>query len=302
MSGDIIYLVVYLFTEFSNYLLAYSAIFQAKISKDKKRWILTVGIILAFHYTVLFLAGVEAATGTSAFTMLVIPLFLLKERKKKYFVIYPFVIMGTSVFAISFTFLVSMIVNIPEYKVIQNHFVAIMCQCIPTIVLLAFHFYRKSKGIKPVQLQLGISQYILFYVGVICTFFMLSSLQLISEGDLSVSNINFYGAAVSIACIVFVLLILWQGIVVYREVQMREQNHMYEQYMTMQEEHFRQIMQQDEKMRRFRHDINAHMAVLRSYCNSENNAELKSYIQNMIEQYKGNQRCQFMIYVPSYLI
>lgn len=52
----------------------------------------------------------------------------------------------------------------------------------------------------------------------------------------------------------------------------------------LQQANFRQIMEQDEKMRRFRHDMNAHIAVLKSYCGNGDNEEFRHYLENMIQE------------------
>ena len=43
-------------------------------------------------------------------------------------------------------------------------------------------------------------------------------------------------------------------------------------------------MSQDEKMRRFRHDMNAHVTALRAYCRSNDNEELEGYLNTMIKE------------------
>ena len=140
----------------------------------------------------------------------------------------------------------------------------------------------EKKGNQVIHIQLGKRQYALFYIGAICTYMMILPVQVISRGDISNSIINICGFFISLACIVFLTLILWQGIIVYREQKVREENRMYEQYMTMQEEHYRQLMERDEKMRRFRHDMNAHLAVIKAYSSNCNNRELDLYLQDII--------------------
>lgn len=57
MREDIIYLTLYLITEMANYLLAYRVIFQAKISKDKKHWIVGIVSIFLLHYILMYVYG-----------------------------------------------------------------------------------------------------------------------------------------------------------------------------------------------------------------------------------------------------
>ena len=122
------------------------------------------------------------------------------------------------------------------------------------------------------------------YIGIICTYLMISALQVISKGNISKDVINICGLAISIACIVFIFLILWQGIVVYREIQYKERCEMNEKYLELQAEHFQQLMAQDEKMRKFRHDMNSHMNMLKYYCESKQYEVLTDYLSNMTQE------------------
>lgn len=297
MRGELLFLSVYLLTEFLNYLMAYIIIFQAQVNRNKHKVILSVIFVWLLHGIVLWRGGYDAATSLSVITMLVIPLSLLERIEKKYMLIYPFVVIATSAFSISFTFVVGLFMGIPEYLVLNDKWLSLFCQCIPIVILFGLFLYRKKRGYHSIQLKLGISQYVLFYVGGICIFLMLSSMQLMSEGYINPLNTDLCGLAISIASISFIILILWQGIVVCREIEIKERANLYEQYMNLQEEYFHQIARRDEKMRRLNHDMNAHMAVLKSYCEDGNNRELDNYLQQVIKNsavydiksYTGNQ-------------
>ncbi len=283
MRGDIIFLLLYLVTEFINYLLAYMVFFSAGINSNKKRCVMTVAFVLLVHYALLYLLGYEAAVSMSVVTMAVIPLFVLEKAEKKYLLIYPFVVIGTSSFSIGFSFVISFLLGIPEYVVVYNQMGSLVCQCVPTFVLLTVFLKRKKYRNQGAKLRFDVRQYTLFYIGGISIFLMQSSMQLVSVGDLTVRNINICGVAISVASMVFVGLLLWQGVVVYREIQVRERAKRYEQYMKLQEEHFQQMMERDDKMRRVYHDINAHVTVLKAYCREENNEELMAYLENVIQ-------------------
>lgn len=283
MRGDIIFLLLYLVTEFINYLLAYMVFFSAGINSNKKRCVMTVAFVLLVHYALLYLLGYEAAVSMSVVTMAVIPLFVLEKAEKKYLLIYPFVVIGTSSFSIGFSFVISFLLGIPETVVMNDRIGIILCQCIPIILMLVTFVYVKGRRNYVVHVQMNFRQYTLFYIGGISIFLMLSSMQRMLEGDLTVRNINICGAAISIASMVFVGLLLWQGIVVYREIQISERAKRFEQYMKLQEEHFQQMMERDDKMRRVYHDINAHVTVLKAYCREENNEELMAYLENVIQ-------------------
>ncbi len=284
MREDIIYLTLYLITEMANYLLAYRVIFQAKISKDKKHWIVGIVSIFLLHYILMYVYGELVSNSLSAVTMILLPICFLGKRELKNFVIYPFILMGTTNIVISFTYIFAIILNVSEASILENYSLGLVCQSIPFCMMLVLEGCRRWKKKDLIQIQLGRQQYLLFYIGVLCTFLMISALQMLSKGKTSTRIINICGLAISFACIAFILLILWQGIVVYREIQYKERCEMNEKYLELQAEHFQQLMAQDEKMRKFRHDMNSHMNMLKYYCESKQYEVLTDYLSNMTQE------------------
>ena len=63
-----------------------------------------------------------------------------------------------------------------------------------------------------------------------------------------------------------VAVTIWQGILVNRELIQEREHDEQEQYIINQKQYYEDLLAQDEKMRRFRHDMNAHFQVLQSYC------------------------------------
>ena len=284
MREDIIYLTLYLITEMANYLLAYRVIFQAEITKDKRRWGVGISSLIIIHLLIMIIYGENISESLSIITMIMLPICILQKREKKYFIIYPFIVIGTSNIMVSMTFLCALLFKASEFKVLENDTLRIFCQCIPIILMLGLEILNKRNKKKLIYVQLGRQQYILFYIGIICTYLMISALQVISKGNISKDVINICGLAISIACIVFIFLILWQGIVVYREIQYKERCEMNEKYLELQAEHFQQLMAQDEKMRKFRHDMNSHMNMLKYYCESKQYEVLTDYLSNMTQE------------------
>lgn len=284
MREDIIYLTLYLITEMANYLLAYRVIFQAEITKDKRRWGVGISSLIIIHLLIMIIYGENISESLSIITMIMLPICILQKREKKYFIIYPFIVIGTSNIMVSMTFLCALLFKASEFKVLENDTLRIFCQCIPIILMLGLEILNKRNKKKLIYVQLGRQQYILFYIGIICTYLMISALQVISKGNISKDVINICGLAISIACTVFIFLILWQGIVVYREIQYKERCEMNEKYLELQAEHFQQLMAQDEKMRKFRHDMNSHMNMLKYYCESKQYEVLTDYLSNMTQE------------------
>lgn len=284
MREDIVYLTLYLVTEMMNYLLAYRVIFQVKITQDKRRWFAGIISIFSIHYLLLYAYGEVVSNSLSAVTMIILPISFMEKSELKNYVIYPFIVMSITNIIISFTFFCAILFDVSEAAILENHILGLICQCMPILMMLLLVVYRKWKKKSLIQIQLGRKQYVLFYIGIFCTYLMISALQMLSKGNISKQVINVCGLAISFACIAFIILIVWQGIVVYREIQYKERCEMNEQYLELQAEHYRQLMAQDEKMRKFRHDMNSHINMLKYYCESQQYPVLKNYLSNMVRE------------------
>lgn len=284
MREDIIYLTLYLVTEMLNYLLAYRVIFQVEITRDKRRWAVGIISLLIIHFVTMYLYGENISESISLVTMIILPICMLENIEKKNFIIYPFIVMGTTNIMISITFLCAIFCEMSESQILESNLLRVLYQCIPTILMLILEGYRKCKKKSLIQIQLGRQQYFLFYVGAFCSLLLTMTMQTLSSGEITEKVINVCGFASSIACVVFILLILWQGIVVYREIQYKERCEMNEQYLELQAEHFQQLMTQDQKMRKFRHDMKSHMNMLNYYCENEKHQDLKEYLEKITNE------------------
>lgn len=285
MIREITILLAYLLTEFAIYLLAYKVIFQKRINRNVYNWMTVMIIIVIVHGGTYAYADLYYAMFISMFSMIVIPSFLLEKREKEGFLLYPIVLMGTSVFAVSGTYVMALLFSIPEDMLTKGSLLTILCQMVPIFILIALQMYRHCKKKTTLRLEMDRQQYVLFYIVIICSYLMLSCMQVLSSEKLKLTlwERNMCGLAISVACMAMIWFSCKNAMVVYNERIFREKNEAYENYIKLQEEHFKEIQHQDESMRRFRHDMNSHIIALRELCASGDNAALKEYIDNIVE-------------------
>jgi len=284
MMENRLILLLHLATEFINMTMVYTTIFGASLVKKKRRIVLTVVMVVCGHLLLLEKCGLEDAKGISFFTMLVVPLFMLSGRKRTLLGLYPFAVIMASVVSVSVSFLAANMVGVTEAVVLENDYLGIVCQCTPMLLMGVWSAWCKFKKIELSQMHLDIKQYILFYTVAVCELFMLGPIQNMSKHPELGTDATFAGVAVSIACIVFALLVVWQGIVVHREIQLQERNQILEECMQLQKAHYIDVVAKDEELRRFRHDMAAHTQVLQAYCEGTENVDLKCYVDNMIKE------------------
>ncbi len=284
MISDILYILMYLVMELINYLLAYTLIFNSYLTKSKKNWVLSVSLLIISHLAFIKLLDLSGSVALSIFTMLVIPIFLLRPIEKKNFLLYPFIIISASIIAISSSFIVAILLGKNEQEIVNGYFGGLFCESVSIIFLIIVLIFKKLRHIEQTELELNWKQYLLFYIISICSFLLLGSIQVVLEKTENDKLYNVVGVVISICCIVFIIVAIWQGIIVNKQIQSEEENKMYKNYIELQKEYYNQLIKQDEKIRDFKHDMNAHIAVISSYCDNNDISELKNYLNDVIRE------------------
>lgn len=276
-------LMIYYILEGVNYLLTYVILFQAQISKSKSRILGSVSFVLAYALLIYKCVGMELAVGTPFIPLMIIPIIMLQKREKKWFLLYPIIVMSISIISVGSSFLAAIILKKSAYMLVMDLNNIYVWETIPVIMLLLIHFMQKNKAYNSLVIQITPKQYVVFYIGIGCALISMSVLQAFSSGPMTDERKNIYGFVTTLMSMVFVIMSLWQGIIVNREMHYKRQTEMYEKYMKLQEDRIKEIIYQDEKMRRLSHDMNTHLIALKSFCEGDNNERLRSYVENMME-------------------
>lgn len=280
---ELIYIILYVITEFSNYILGYTVIFRKKTSANRRSLLLAVFGLLLFHSILWKYYGLYDAAGPTILTMAIIPLLLVKPFEWVNLLLYPIVVTGTSTFSVASTFLFATITKQPNYIVKQELSVLIVSQGIPIVLMLLIYLYRKLSKVQMEKLQLNWKQYVIFYFSCISLMFIMGSIQTLSELEASQMT-NFAGVSSSIACIMLIIVMVWQANVQSKEEVMRNRNAENERNLKLQKEYYESLMERDEEIRRFRHDMNAHIQMLSTYCEKDENRAVRDYLNKMVEE------------------
>ena len=203
--SDSLYMILYLVTEVLNYILAYIVFFNSTITKKRTSWLIGILLVLIFHFAMLNIFDVSTSSLLSFISMLVVPVFLLHPFDKRNIIIYPFIIISTSVIAISMTFLFSIIFNIKESNFIEKNILGIVCQIFPSFIAVIVMLMQKYKKIEKIEVSLGWKQYVLFYVVGFSTLCMIGSIQVVVDVVGYNKIYSIVGISISLALILGIL-------------------------------------------------------------------------------------------------
>lgn len=285
MIEESIYLVLYLLAEVVSYLLAYTVIFSSNMTRRKSRFFFVIIILILIHFLFLHSVGMEGTTALPIFTMILIPVFLLEPLEKKNFLLYPFIIFGTSLMEVSCSFLFEFVFDMTEHQIADNYGYSMLCKSIEIILLALIKVAKKHRKQESFEVHLDWKQYLLFNTVTFCLFFIIAPVQFLLSGrEMSLRQMSLMAWATSLGCMILVIVTIWQSVIVKREIQLKEQNIMNEMYLELQKEYYEELLRQDEKMGHFRHDMEAHMTVLQSYCADGVTKEMQEYLDNVIQE------------------
>lgn len=281
MMNTVVFIIFFVLGEMLNCMFTYKVVFRTKMTTKKLKFFFMILTLISLHLIVLKIAGEENAKGIAFFSMCLVPICLCEKFEMKNVFSYPFVLIGISTFQIAISFFMAYFWKIPESVIIHNRTYEIICEICTFSFLFIIYVIQKIKKNDNQQIDISIRQYIVLYIMVICIFFLLAPIQSMS-GYLDKEYINEIGFSASGACLLLVIVSIWQIQSSNRANKLQQQKLLVEQQMELQKEYYNQLFKQDKKMRKFRHDFNAHMSVLKQYCEEQSNAKLKEYLDNIV--------------------
>lgn len=267
--------------EFYTYLITMNYLFQIPIRREKKRWVISVALMLITHLIATRVGGIEFSEWLLSLTMGISALVLLQERKRKILALYVFIYLAYSSFsAMMITFLAG-VLHIQERDLMEINWVVLLIDCISPAIFTGLRLISAKKK-DSAAFTLQIQQIVFMLIGVSGIYVVMGTVQMMGYHQGREVVPFFIRMVITAVCFLFLLLILWQGVVVNRQNQMAESMRLNELFDRMREEHFKEMQTQDEAMRRFRHDYRAHMLALKGYSERGEQYELSAYLDRLM--------------------
>jgi len=212
-------------------------------------------------------------------------LALAEGRRVMVVLLYPIVFVAMGDVSILISYVLCLVIGIPYSELynsegwkVTSELLFLLLILIPLLVSRKLRAPRKT-------IEFSIPQYLITLLGFACLFFVVGLSQglLLEETELSMW-IQPLSIALVVVGVIFIVLTLWQVGIEKRALQYKAENEYYQLCLKNQEEHIREIVENDQKMRRFRHDVNAHLTALEECVRTNNMSQLKSYVDRMREE------------------
>ena len=291
MIRDILYLIVYFITETVLYSLAYRTALSRGITNKAVKWMIYIIAVVITGSIVYVNNNLQYVMGASIFIMVMLPIFIIEPFKIQNLLLYPFVVIASSIFGMLFSFIISIKIGISEYYVKESQALTILCQILSIGVWALIYVIKRRKNDQE-EVVLDLKHYIILYLVTISSLILVGSIQIFSELE-EYEDLQIYGVFAVMACCTLVVVTLMQIVVLSQNAYIKKSNDMYKEHMALQKQHYEHMLLQYEELRKFRHDVKNHMLALNSMCTSEDNSQIKKYLSQLTNEVSSKKPVEY---------
>lgn len=267
-----------------NYCFIYRAIFHARFIESTVWKIVVLAGSFAITELLLFFGVFHFGERAVALSCLVALLIVLREDRIRGLLLFPVAFLLSGSVNVFFTYVFSIAFGIPYAEFLDSAFLQIISEIPLLLFLIILNFLvkpQKSNG----MIRLSIPKYLILLLGIGSLFVLVGISQGFMLGKAEAATlIRPMAISFAVAVSLFILLILWQVVIERRARQYHMENELYRNNLEKQETHIRDIVESDQKLRSFRHDIRAHLTALEAGIEEGDLDFLKSYITRIKEE------------------
>ncbi len=262
----------------------YRNFFSVKFRKQVH--LLWVGaLVFALGFILIHIDGVKPNLTMS---MCLVFIGILLMNKSGYFytiILYPIVFIMYMCINIFFSFVFSIVFNIPYKELINSSFWDVIESGVSCLFFFIWFIIIGSKRLAD-KIRTTTGEYLVLLISVVCILVVLGISQGFMKGDdsLFLHMKGPFAISITILCLLLIAGLRGMSYLKSKDALYKAEKALYDQYLANQEEHIKNIIEADKSIRSFRHDINAHLSALESCIDEKDYDELQNYIDRMKEE------------------
>lgn len=273
--------VLYTLMEFLNFYLAYKIVFGLRFIQRKESYAIVVLTACIAQITVLYLVDDTWRDIIAVVTGFFGAIVLAESKKWITALLYPIVFFLSSFINVLGSYGIAFLLGITQEMVGDSISLTLLSECTAIVFFLIFDILVPKRN--RVDLTLTAGQYLILLTGGVCFFAVIGFSQgvLREETEVLDKMRNLTAVASVVIALFFIILSIWQQVTWKKAFRYRLENEKYEMFLAGQEEHIRTLIIEDEKRRKLRHDMNAHMLALNTMVEKEDWDMLREYLGQM---------------------
>ncbi|MBQ6096092.1 MAG: sensor histidine kinase [Lachnospiraceae bacterium] len=269
-------------TNILSYFIVYRWIFRMPFRKNKPFCIGVVctGVLLILGAK---LTGLFEKDNMLVTILALLSILLLIEGNHMIALFrFPIAFFGAGVVNVLGSYFLAFLFQVPYGIFMRTKAWVLLAECFFPVVFFILFLLFKGLRKEADMVRFSIPQYLLALAGSLCMFIIVGISQGVVQGETQFSDwTRLFGICMASAGIVFSILIIWQSAVSKRALEYKMENEYYQFCLKRQEEHIKEIVENDQKIRRFRHDVNAHLTALEQCIQSNDQDQLKAYMDRL---------------------
>ena len=274
--------------QFLSYYLCYLILFRLKLG-NWKRCCFVTALICVFSCIMKEIGHHQISTS-------IIPIFALlgfilwaPRMWKTIVAFFPVPLILTGCVNILLQIFISFSLQIPYSSFLNSMFWSVVTD---TLTVGSFWAWYILYAKKTEEVQLGRKDCFVILMGAICLFIVVGVSQGLMKGDASfyLSMNKLFAISVMSLCLFFFIGLLLQVLMKNRAIQYEAEKALYNQFLGQQEAHVKDLLEADERLRMFRHDMRAHLLALESCMEERDEEHAREYLESMKREARASER------------
>lgn len=214
-------------------------------------------------------------------------LIFIMEKKNK-FICFLYIIVSWVIMDISYEIilhLVSILSSQKDYVIDVVSLQALLARIILLFVPFIYHIVVNICIRKKANYSLYPLQWVVLLISSIGVLIIVPSLDRIICGK-PVGEREYLSMIISMFALLFLFIsvMIWQSYVMRKNVSLKKKEIGYQYMLESQSKHFDDLIKNDNELRKFRHDMRAHITALREYANENHDEKILEYLSRMEEK------------------
>ncbi len=269
--------------EFINFYLMYVIVFNIRFTDKKLRYLMVVCGSLVINFFVYVFMDKSIGNILTAVLGILSAIVLTESKRYKVVLLFPFVYFISSLINVTGSYVLAYVMNIKPEQVYESPLLTFVSECTAVIILLIWSALNKNRERKEIHVTAG--QYIWALLGVVCLLFVIGFVQglILNEFDflIQIKEKLVLFTTILAFCFVglnFTLHNSWKKNIIYKT-----ENEKYDMFINKQEAYIKRVILEDERRRKIKHDMNAHILAMSIMLKNKQYDELNSYFEELKE-------------------
>ncbi|MBO4751031.1 MAG: GHKL domain-containing protein [Lachnospiraceae bacterium] len=213
---------------------------------------------------------------------------LVPKGRGRALALFPIVYIVMGCVNILISYLLFLAVDVSYTVFLQSEFWSVVTDGV-TVVCIWIWLMLPPK--KTEAVRLGRKDYLVVLSGAVFLFGVICACQGFMKRDEALSSFS----KPFVVCIVLIGLfffggLLWQSYMRNKALELESEKALYDQFLEKQETHMKDLLEADERLRSFRHDVRAHLLALESCMEEQDGERMREYMERMKREMKASER------------